>query len=158
LLLAIRYSNINIVTLLLQAGADPNQCSLNDLSPLHVAVQNDQPHIAELLLQYEAEINVQAGSLGTPLDIAQGRPGQPCVPLLSAEGKTASLQNRYFPYHRPHNELVSRNEYNAYTNKYYNRTRYDWTDGHDHTYAAGSIIGKYISKKLVQPIQHLKLD
>jgi len=63
-----------VVTLLLQAGADPNDDSGGDRpeTPLHWAASTDDVEVAAALIDGGANLEIPGGSIGTPLDNAIG--------------------------------------------------------------------------------------
>lgn len=64
---AVKFSRPEIVSLLLEYGADPNSQDLIGETALHLAVDNSDWEIAELLLQYKAEPNCMTVDGETPL-------------------------------------------------------------------------------------------
>ncbi|XP_071479322.1 uncharacterized protein [Diadema antillarum] len=58
------------VRLLLQAGSDPNQPSLDCETPLHLASQYGSYAVVETLLQYDANPTAKNKQGKTPLDLA----------------------------------------------------------------------------------------
>jgi ankyrin repeat protein len=62
-----------IVRVLVAAGADPNFIAEpGDETPLHWAASSDDAHVALVLIDARADINVPHGSIGTPLANAVG--------------------------------------------------------------------------------------
>jgi len=64
-----------IVTLLIQAGAEPSARSAGGdrpETPLHWAASSDDADVAEALISAGADIEAPGGSIGTPLDNAVG--------------------------------------------------------------------------------------
>jgi ankyrin repeat protein len=62
--------HIEVVKLLLEAGADVNAINKNDhwgFTPLHAAAHGNQGAIAELLLTHGADVNALGGGGMTPL-------------------------------------------------------------------------------------------
>jgi hypothetical protein len=62
------------VTLLLEAGADPNDDTGGDCpeTPLHWAASTDDVEVAVVLIDAGADLETPGGSIGTPLDNAIG--------------------------------------------------------------------------------------
>ena len=62
------------VTLLLEAGADPNDDTGGDCpeTPLHWAASSDDVDVAVVLIEGGARLDTPGGSIGTPLDNAVG--------------------------------------------------------------------------------------
>lgn len=83
-----------IVTLLIDAGADPNalttrrgtQPGPGSETPLHYAASSDDVDVAEALIDGGADIEVPGGSIGTPLDNAVGYGCWHVARLLVARG------------------------------------------------------------------------
>ena len=92
--MAIRYGRTYCVRLLLEAGVNPNERATTlDITPLHIAAQNDYPEIAQLLIQHGATVNAFWKYNQTPLDIALTHPGKPCVRILSGAGGKQAATN-----------------------------------------------------------------
>jgi uncharacterized protein len=87
-------SGPEIARLLIDAGADPNALTTSHGSepgpgsetPLHYAASNDDVDVAEALIDGGADIEVPAGSIGTPLDNAVGYGCWHVARLLVARG------------------------------------------------------------------------
>jgi uncharacterized protein len=62
------------VTMLVEAGADPNDDTGGDRpeTPLHWAASNDDVHVAVVLIDNGADLETPGGSIGSPLDNAIG--------------------------------------------------------------------------------------
>jgi hypothetical protein len=80
------------VQLLTQAGADPNDRSLESGSetPLHWAASSDDAEVAEALIDAGADINVPGGSIGSPIENAVGYGCWHVARLLAARGASIS--------------------------------------------------------------------
>jgi hypothetical protein len=80
------------VHLLTQAGADPNDRSLEAGSetPLHWAASSDDAEVAEALIDAGADINVPGGSIGSPIENAVGYGCWHVARLLVARGAIIS--------------------------------------------------------------------
>jgi ankyrin repeat protein len=61
-----------VVSLLIEAGADPNARSPGDETPLHWAASSDDSDVAEALIEGGADVDAPDGSIGTPLANAVG--------------------------------------------------------------------------------------
>jgi uncharacterized protein len=71
LIRAISLGRANVVTALLQAGADIEETSANGETPLHVAVRNGQLNIVELLLSRRADTEAKDSYGNTPLGVVR---------------------------------------------------------------------------------------
>ncbi|BAG39756.1 ankyrin repeat-containing protein 09 [Orientia tsutsugamushi str. Ikeda] len=90
---AIETETLDIVRLLLNAGADPNLYDDLHFSPLHKACIRNNAEIVKLLLDYEVDINIQNIWGNTPLHYA-ARHGLPSiVKLLLNHRAIVDLQN-----------------------------------------------------------------
>jgi hypothetical protein len=76
------------VSLLLEAGADPNDDSGGDRpeTPLHWAASSDDVDVAVVLIDSGADLETPGGSIGTPLDNAIGYACWHVARLLVARG------------------------------------------------------------------------
>jgi hypothetical protein len=61
-----------VVRMLIEAGADPNERSPGDETPLHWAASSDDVDVAEALIDGGADIEAAGGSIGTPIENAVG--------------------------------------------------------------------------------------
>ena len=78
-----------IVTILIQAGADPDARTTggaNPETPLHWAASSDDADVAEALINGGADPEAPGGSIGTPLDNAVGYGGWHVARLLVQRG------------------------------------------------------------------------
>jgi uncharacterized protein len=77
-----------VVNLLLQAGADPNARSpeKGSESPLHWAASSDDAAVATALIDGGADIELEGGSIGSPLDNAIGYACWDVARLLVSRG------------------------------------------------------------------------
>jgi ankyrin repeat protein len=67
LTLAARHNNIRVATKLLESGADVNKATTGrEGTPLHVAAENADEEMVDLLLSYNADINARSPWYGTP--------------------------------------------------------------------------------------------
>ncbi|SPR15120.1 ankyrin repeat-containing protein 16 [Orientia tsutsugamushi] len=67
---AIRNDDINLVRLMLDSGADPNEQSVYGATPLHIAIWYNRVDMIYLLLDKNANINAQNKDGRTPLHVA----------------------------------------------------------------------------------------
>ena len=99
LLHALRYQQLPMVYMLLQAGADPNVRGANGMSPLHIAAYMGRSDLAYAFLAAEADPNITDTSGMTPLMYAVSQQKSDLVDMLlqygaevdraTADGKTA---------------------------------------------------------------------
>ncbi|KJE88406.1 hypothetical protein CAOG_000065 [Capsaspora owczarzaki ATCC 30864] len=75
-------SILELATLLLDAGADPNSTNASGWSCLHYAARFDRVELVHLLLERGASLTARNASGETPLDIAAGHQFAECVTLL----------------------------------------------------------------------------
>ena len=77
-----------VVRILASAGADPNdrEPGPTDEAPLHWAASSDDYEVAEALIDAGADVNMQGGSIGTPLANAIGYGCWAVARLLVARG------------------------------------------------------------------------
>lgn len=54
LIYAIRANNVSIVNMILEHGANPNECDYNGFTPLHISTRSNYLDIVKLLLKYNA--------------------------------------------------------------------------------------------------------
>eukprot|EP00611_Tribonema_gayanum_P012619 TRINITY_DN2325_c0_g1_i2.p2 TRINITY_DN2325_c0_g1~~TRINITY_DN2325_c0_g1_i2.p2 ORF type:complete len:186 (+),score=58.18 TRINITY_DN2325_c0_g1_i2:321-878(+) len=93
---AARRGEMAMVERWLQAGGDVNVRDDHDWSPLHIACEAGYYEIAELLLDYSAQVNVRGGlSKWTPLHLAAYRNRWKVVELLLDSGATCDVRG-YF--------------------------------------------------------------
>jgi cytohesin len=81
---AVQSNRIDVVRLILDAGADVNATNDIDETPLHLAAEKDERSaIVELLLLTGADVNAKRIFDETPLDIAIKRNSAKVVKLLN---------------------------------------------------------------------------
>lgn len=91
--LACRAGNLEMVRSLLESGVDVNlRGGVNELTPLHVAVEQDQPAIVAYLLERGADVNAQDRRLNVPLHAAKSRE---VAQLLIAQGAEVNARNDF---------------------------------------------------------------
>lgn len=83
---AIVLDDISAVKTLIAAGADVNEKSPDNFSPLHWAAEKGRTEIARLLIEKGANVNLQSESYGTPLMVASYRGNKDMVRLLLEKG------------------------------------------------------------------------
>ena len=74
LLQSIIEGNVKAVKQHLAAGADTNVRAGMGMAPLHLAVNNNQKEIVELLIAAGADVNAKRTGGATPLDFSEGKP------------------------------------------------------------------------------------
>ena len=84
--------NIAIVRELLKYGADPEICDLSGVTPLHIAVDNEQHDISMALIQAGADMLAKDGHNTTPLDLYE-RIGHKEPPIELHEAIVDQLAN-----------------------------------------------------------------
>jgi len=70
---AARDNRIEIATMLLKAGADPNLGTDHDGTPLHEAVRKKKPEMVKLLLEHGADVNAVDINRDTPLALGKDK-------------------------------------------------------------------------------------
>lgn len=91
--LACRAGNLEIVRGLLEAGVDVNlRGGVNELTPLHVAVEQSHPAIVAYLLARGADVHARDRRLNVPLHAAQSRE---VAQLLITQGAEVNAQNDF---------------------------------------------------------------
>jgi len=88
----VKIGNIKGLELLLKAGADPEKVGINE-KPLIIAVQDGNPEIVRLLVEYKADLNVQDRGGNTPLHICVQRHNFKLLHFLLEKGANARIFN-----------------------------------------------------------------
>jgi ankyrin repeat protein len=83
---AVVNGNTRAVQLLLDNGANPNQATIDGLTPLLLACDAKQPAIAQLLITHGAKLSVVAANGDTPLKVAVRSSQRDLVALLLSAG------------------------------------------------------------------------
>ena len=91
--LAARGGHVDVVTFLLDRGADPNSRSLVDFRPLHLAAMSNRQAVVELLLARGADLEACDRRGMTPLMAAADERGADVVRLLLGRGADAWRQD-----------------------------------------------------------------
>ena len=107
---AVSNSKKEIVHMLLEAGADPNQKSKGRFSPLISACDKYRPNleIINLLFEYGADPNIQDNDGSTPLHIAVRNDNSEITELLLTNGADPNIQDNIgnTPLHIPANYKI----------------------------------------------------
>ncbi|CAM4007678.1 ankyrin repeat domain-containing protein [Roseateles saccharophilus] len=82
---AVRGANVEIVKLILDAGASVNEQADLSETALHIAVEDDHLEIAELLLSRRADPDLKRIFDETALDVAERHASTRCMALLSTK-------------------------------------------------------------------------
>ena len=94
----------DIVTTLLLAMCDPNNQGAPPRSTLEVAIQREEAHVVELLLQYHANPHLREPGQELPIIVAASRGALNCVKILLAyradPGATEYLPSAEYPGRR----------------------------------------------------------
>lgn len=91
--LACRAGDLDMVRGLVEAGVDVNlRGGVNELTPLHVAVEQNQPAIVAYLLECGADVNAPDRRLNVPLHTAKSRE---VAQLLIAQQAAVNAQNDF---------------------------------------------------------------
>jgi ankyrin repeat protein len=95
LALAAHFGRLEILQILLDAGADPNSVSGNLLAnlPLHAAIAGNQREAVSLLLGNGANVNAVDGGGWTPIHLAAHGGSEPIVQDLLDAGADPSIPN-----------------------------------------------------------------
>ncbi|MFP4549756.1 MAG: ankyrin repeat and protein kinase domain-containing protein [Spirochaetales bacterium] len=101
LMVAVTVGNRTMVSLLLNAGADPDLLDGRLWSPLHVAVWDGDFGTAELLLEHGSDINVCGDINRSPLHYVAGEGNLDAVRFLLAAGADANVgaESNWTPLH-----------------------------------------------------------
>jgi ankyrin repeat protein len=98
----VRWQSAGAVKALLESGADPDQIFFNGESALHLATEQGNHEMAELLLAYGADVNIQERKEGfTPLMYAAIKDDRKMLELLTSHGAdpTVGDVDGYTTYH-----------------------------------------------------------
>jgi ankyrin repeat protein len=98
----VRWQSTGAVKALLESGADPDQIFFNGESALHLAVEQGNYEMMELLLAYGADVNIQERKDGfTPLMYAAIKDDRKLLKLLTSHGAdpTVADVDGYTTYH-----------------------------------------------------------
>ncbi|MGI9304646.1 MAG: ankyrin repeat domain-containing protein, partial [Gammaproteobacteria bacterium] len=81
---ATRRRQLDVMELMLAAGADVNNIGPYGLSVLHLAAKHNAPEVAEKLIAYGADASLRDDKGRTPLDLAQEKNAHEVTKLLSS--------------------------------------------------------------------------
>ena len=82
-----------IVTALIEAGADVNARATGGMTPLHVAALSEKPEIVTALSEAGADVNARMKAGETPLHLAAMRGTPEVVTALLEAGASGSVKN-----------------------------------------------------------------
>ena len=89
---AAKKGHLDIVGLLFEYGAKPDTQNESENTPIHVAMAHEDWKVANLLLQYDFEVDCK-GNRGTPLHLASYFGRIEIVTLLTHKGATVNSRN-----------------------------------------------------------------
>jgi len=92
---AIVLNDMATVQTLIAGGADVNEKSPENFSPLHWAAEHGRTEIARLLIDKGADVNLRSENYGTPLMVASYRGHKEIVRLLLEKGANAVATDAY---------------------------------------------------------------
>lgn len=98
----VRWQSVDAVKALLEKGADPDQIFFSGETALHLAVEQGNYTVAELLLAFGADVNAQERKEGfTPLMYAAIKDDRKMLKLLTSHGAdpTVADVDGYTTYH-----------------------------------------------------------
>ncbi|CEL04041.1 hypothetical protein ASPCAL05175 [Aspergillus calidoustus] len=95
LVLASQNGHLPILHILLDYGANPNECSHSDASCLHLACDEGHTHIVEALLDHDADVNSLSFDIGAPLHVAVAARRADIVRILLANGAKVNIMRRH---------------------------------------------------------------
>ncbi|MCY3571484.1 MAG: ankyrin repeat domain-containing protein [Chloroflexi bacterium] len=87
-------SHAEVITVLLDAGADPNRKGPKDFRPLHMAAQHADAEIVELLIQAGAEVDASDDRRMTALHLAAWHNRAESISVLIEAGADAELLDK----------------------------------------------------------------
>jgi ankyrin repeat protein len=87
--------HLDIIDLVLSAGADVNSRDKEHRTPLHVAVWSGGGRVAEILLEHGADVNVTDRSGDTPLHMAAKKLNAEACKLLLQHGADPNARERH---------------------------------------------------------------
>ena len=89
-----RYSNLDIVGMLIEKGADVNAKDQGGNAPIHTPANNCNFEMVQLLIAKGAEVNAQNGEGQTPLHLTSSNGQFECVNLLLENGADISAKTK----------------------------------------------------------------
>ena len=94
-----RAAQLEMVSLLLEKGADPNAANKGKLTPLHNAAHHGRSQVVRKLITYHANVNILDAQGWTPLAWGIASDDLKTVEVLLANG--ADLKRMTSPYSSP---------------------------------------------------------
>ena len=91
---AVHETNLEIVTVLLDAEADPNCLNHRCLTPLHLAIHRDEKIIVQKLLAHKADPNIRDTDGDTSLQLAIIKHREAMVPMLLDAGANIHVTDK----------------------------------------------------------------
>ncbi|XP_071078636.1 transient receptor potential cation channel subfamily A member 1 homolog [Haliotis cracherodii] len=92
---AIRYNHLNVVKLLVDAGADPNVKGYEDISPLHTAARYHRAKIKRMETNSPEEEESSKGSAAASGLLSLGTSGEGCISFLIKNGAKVNVVDIY---------------------------------------------------------------
>lgn len=96
--MAVARGNVDIVTVLLDAGADIEAKGTNGAHPLHLAALADRPEVARLLIAHGAQLESRDNNGMTPLLIAASNGKLGVTQVLLDAGADVKAEGVRYPY------------------------------------------------------------
>ncbi|KAJ5071113.1 serine/threonine-protein kinase tnni3k-related [Anaeramoeba ignava] len=93
--IAVQEGKNEVIKMLLEKGANPNECDVYGATPLKIAVTNSSRNITEILLQNGADVDLADENLETPLHVAVISSNNRIIKLLLEFGANPLLRDSY---------------------------------------------------------------
>ncbi|XP_069131064.1 ankyrin-1-like [Argopecten irradians] len=116
---AVQGGNTEVIKTLLERGASLAKIEDFKYAPLHMAVISDRKEVCELLLEWQAEVDVRSDDHGTPLMLTCATPGlknrKSIIEILLKYGANANAHSPFVSYTdpclSPLTEYIKNNKY-----------------------------------------------